>query len=287
MNDGETFTPIQSGKYSFVVKRNIQRYNGTIINHTYMIGGDYTKCVNISYKYKNNKVVEAYIPHLLYEPECAIHSTLERGDGVVQMIKAIIQHAYKEVPSITLFKFDDMSKIDCVPKDLSKPPERKVIKPVNLAYFSIIYNGKTWYELRFNAEMIDKDKYNTYRERLLFLTDPSQKPPFERFLEIAQPPLEQVDMLKLLYDSDDATTYREFFNGIPKNKRCDILYSWLTTFMKYYIGDVYNETNWVIDVETMNRPSVGSGGGYTRKNSAKRRSPKKYRLYTYKDIQSL
>lgn len=278
-------TTISGEKYTFNVKRSIQAYGDRILGRTYSIGGDYASCITISYKYKNNTPIEASLPHLLYEPECSVGSTLERGGGSELMIKTAIRHAHSEIPSISEFKFDDMSKIDCLPKDMSIPPERKPIKPLNLAYFSIAYHGKTWYELRFNAEMLDKKRYANYRDSLSFLTDSMAKPTFERFLEIAQPPVEQIEILKPLYEN--AETYRDFFNAIPKAKRCDMLYHWLSTFMRYSIGSVYSEMGWQINVDTMDK-HLSSGGGYTRKRG-RRQSQKKtqYRIYDYKEIQNL
>jgi hypothetical protein len=283
MEDVEDYSVVKASSYSFNIKRSIRSYNGSILMHTYTLGGDYDKCVTISYKYKNNIPVEATIPHLLYEPECSIGSTLERGGGSEIMIKTFLRHAHGEVPTINYFKFDDMSKIDCLPKNMSKSPVRKLEKPVNLAFFSIAYHGHTWYELRFNAEMINKEQYKKYRDSLSFLTEPEKKVTFERFLEIAQPPLEQISVLEPLYNSTE--TYRDFFNSIPKRNRCDLLYHWLTTFMKSYIGDIYTETNWVINVNTMDS-NLSRGGGYTRRR--RRGGPKqKYLLYEYKDFHSL
>jgi hypothetical protein len=279
----ETYSIVKGGKYTFRVKRTIQSYGDKIIGRTYRIGGDYEKCVTVSYKYKDNIPIEASIPHLLYEPECSIGSTLERGGGSEIMIKTLLRHAYSEIPSLPFFVFDDMSKIDCLPKDIAKPPERKILRPLNLAYFSIAYHGKTWYEMRFNAEMKDKERYVKYRDRLQFLTNPADKPDFERFLEIAQPPDEQIEMLQSLYKETE--TYRDFFNAIPKEKRCNMLYYWLTTFMKYYIGDVYTENDWVMNVNTFdNTPSLG--GGYTRRKRTRRVRKQMYRLYDYKESHS-
>lgn len=278
-------TTISGGNYTFVVKRSIQSYGDTLLGRTYVLGGDYTKCITISYKYNNNTPIEASLPHLLYEPECSVGSTLERGGGSEVMIKTAIRYAHSEIPSVSVFSFDDMSKIDCLPKDLSIPPERKLLRPLNLAYFSIAYHDKTWYELRFNAEMIDKKKYTAYRSSLSFLTDSDAKPSFERFLQIAQPPVDQIETLKPLYEG--AETYRDFFNAIPKAKRYDMLYYWLSTFMKHYIGRVYNEMNWQMDISTMDK-HLSRSGGYTRRHKrGQSRKKIQYRLYDYKETHNL
>jgi len=147
-----TVNTITVGKYIFKVKKSILKYGDRIISHTYTFGGDYEDCINISYKYdQTNKPISVSIPHLLYEPECTIGQSLEKGGGTEQLIKSAVQYCYKENPSLSRFEFDDMSHIDCVEKDLTKSPPRKPIQPVNLAFFSIAYHGKTWYESRFQA----------------------------------------------------------------------------------------------------------------------------------------
>lgn len=279
----ETYSILKGNKYEFGVRQSTQMYGNTIIGRTFTIGGDYEKCVTVSYKYKNNMPIQAFIPYLLYEPECSIDSTLERGGGSEIMIKTLLKHAYSEIPSISIFLFDDMSKIDCISKDLTKSPERKIQKPLNLAFFSIAYYSKTWYELHFNAVMNDLEQYKKYRERLDFLTNPEEKPEFQHFLEIAQPPIDQIEMLKSMYETTE--TYRDFFNAIPKVKRCDILYSWLTNFMKYYIGDIYTESNWMISIDTLDK-RVSLGGGYTRKLRNKKVRKQMYRIYDYKEYHS-
>ena len=273
---------IKKGKSTFKIKKNIQEFRERILIHTYKIGGDYDDCVNISYIYdNNNKPMKAKIPHLLYEPECSIGSNLNRGGGTELMIKTIIEYAHKDVPSINIFEFTDNSHIDCIEKDLSKSPSRKAIRPLNLAFFSIAYHDYTWYELRFNAEMIDNIKYKNYRKKVSFLTEPKMKPEFSDFLKIIKgsiESIEQISYLEKLYSKSE--TYRDFFEAIPKSKRCDILFSWLTTFMKYYIGDYFSDKDWFIDVNTMNIPKKNNMDGGTYKNM-------NYRIYSYNNRQNL
>lgn len=213
------------------------------------------------------------LPHLLYEPECAIGSFLEKGSGSELMIKTSIRYAYNDVKTITKFEFDDDSHIDCIEKDMSKRPPRKAIKPLNLAYFYIAYHGKTWYEARFNAKMMDAEKYRRYRQSLAFLTDPSKKPPFLEFLQIISS-IENIELLEKYYSK--ATTYREFFENIPKVRRCDVLYPWLNTFMKHYIGSAFDDKGWYIDATIMDSEATQVGGCIS--------SRLKYRIFSYKKM---
>jgi hypothetical protein len=271
---------VQSGKYQFKITRNILLRDEIIIVHTYKVGGDYTDCVNISYFYKNNKPYKVAIPHLLYEPECAISTTLEQGGGSEIMIKIAIRYAYNEVKSLPNFEFQDSSHIDCIDKDLTKVPPRKTLKPLNLAYFYIAYHGMTWYEARFNAEMKDKIRYKLYRERLEFLVNPVEKPTYEKFRGIIGSTIDSVDLdkyLEKLYNK--ANTYREFFEAIPKSKRCDVLYPWLNTFIEHYIGDVYSVKDWLINVHTMDNKKSTVGGSLKKGRN--------YRIFSYIKMHSL
>jgi len=270
---------IKSGKYKFNVTRNIQIYRDRILIHTYKVGGDFSDCVNISYLYEDNKPVRVKILHLLYEPECSVGSTLDSGGGTELMIKAAINYAYNDVKTLSNFEFEDNSHIDCVVKKLNNPLPRKILKPLNLAYFYIAYHGLTWYEARFNAEMIDKTKYKLYKERLKFLTDVSEKISYEKFLSMVGSTFDSVETaayLEKLYNK--AATYREFFENIPKSKRCDILYPWLNTFMENYIGSVFDVKGWVINADAMNG-TVLSGGSLGKGGN--------YRIFSYRKIQNV
>jgi hypothetical protein len=261
---------IKSGKYKFKVTRNIQMYRDQILIHTYKVGGDFSDCVNISYFYEDNKPVRVTV-YLLYEPECFVGSTLDSGGGTELMIKAAINHAYNDVKTLSNFEFEDNSHIDCV--------ENGVFKPLNLPYFYIAYHGLTWYEARFNAEMIDKTKYKMYKERLKFLTDVSEKVSYEKFLSMVGSTfdsLETATYLEKLYNK--AATYREFFENIPKSKRYDILYPWLNTFMENYIGSVFDVKGWVINADAMDT-TVLSGGSLTKGGN--------YRIFSYRKIHTV
>jgi len=267
---------VKSGKYQFKIKCNIETFRDQILIHTYKVGGDLSDCVNISYFYKDNKPIKVKIPHILYEPECSVGTTLETGGGTEIMIKTAIRYAYNEVDTLSNFEFEDNSHIDCIGKTMSDSAPRKTIRPLNLAYFYIAYHGMTWYEARFNAEMADKVKYKIYKEKLKFLTNPVEKMPYEKFISMIGSSFDSVETalyLEKLYNK--AQTYREFFEAIPKSKRCDILYSWLNTFMEKYIGSVYSHSGWIINVNTMDNPKNMVGG-----------SLKNVRIFTYKKIQN-
>ena len=267
---------IKIGKYTFKVTESKLVFGDRIINHSFKIGGEYDNCISVSYIYQNNIPVAAKIPHALYEPECSLTDTpLEKGHGTILMLKGLLKHVYKKIPVINTFEFDDMSHIDCIEKDMKKTIPRKPSKPLNLAYFSIAYNSETWYEKYFNATMINKEKYNRYKASLDFLTDENKKESFIRFLEISRPQSNQIEYLESFYNK--TKTYREFFNAIPKDKRCDMLYGWITTFMEYYLKE-FDTNKWEIDIR-----NIMSGGSRKPKRKSKNITLKN-RIILYRDM---
>ena len=279
-----TIEYVNKDAYNFKIKKTIYYYDDKIINLTIKLGKDYDDdddCMNISYKYINGNVISANIPHLLYEPECALKKTLEKGLDIEIMIKTCLEYAYKNNPTISKFEFDDMSHIDCIDEinQLLKPP-RKQIKPLNLAFLYIAYHSMTWYENKFNAQMKDPTKYKKYRESLFFLIDEKSKVEYSTFLSICS--ITDTNMqLYLKNKYINAKTYRDFFNNIPKKERCDILYNWLNNFMTHYIGNTFSTNNWIIDMQNINKRQIG---GVNNKNKC---LPKNYYIFNYKKIHIL
>lgn len=260
-------TTVISGNYNFLITDvSTPNREGNIGTRSFSIGGTYEDCINISYLYCDNEPISAKITTVDYEPECALNMNLEKGGGTVIMLKTLLYHAFKEIPSISLFDFDDMSNIDCIEKDMSKDPPRKSLKPLSLAYLYIANYSYTWYEKNFDARMANDSMYTNYRNEIGFLIDPSKKVDFTFFTDIckmnatttrlsahAKAELSkeinnQIDELKPLYES--SKTYQEFFHKIPIQHRCKILFPWLDTFMNYYLRRVYNTNNWIIDINS-------------------------------------
>jgi len=198
------------------------------------------------------------------------------------MIRTAIKYAYNDVGTIPIFEFDDDSHIDCFEKDMSTDAPRKPIKPLNLAYFYIAYHDKTWYEARFNAKMVNKEKYIRYRKSIEFLKEPSKKVGFIDFLQIIGQSLDSLDKIEYLEKLYNKTeTYRDFFEAIPKKKRCEILYGWLNTFMNHYIGSVFSDRGWYIDVNHMNTNINSQIGGSSFSNNLK------YRIFSYNKLSTV
>jgi hypothetical protein len=241
--------------------------------YTVKIGGDkYNDCINISISLSDNIVTDAKIAHIQSEPECGFGSILDNGD-TVNFIKSSLQFCKYYFPSLKILIFDDMSNIDCGTSKNLKPP-RHPEKPFSLAYLSIAKYGKTWYEDKFGAKMIDQSDYSKYREATNILKQPISMD-FYDFVKKAQCTDEQSTILKKYYDP--AISWNEFFNRIPKNLQCFSLYGWLGPFIHNLLKNTYDVMNWYIDIDLMVSTKFEMIGGMKRKTRRNRKNALKFR----------
>jgi len=260
----ETETIVKSGKYKFRIVDKITKYEERIIGRNLKIGGNYADCVNISISYSGDTPISAYIPILVYDEECSIETPLDRGGGSVVMIKELLIYVKQKIPEITSVNCENAYDIY---KYLGTKKKGTQIKPIPLYFFSILFNGKTWYEKHFNARLKQDRAHKAYRSKVEQMLT-MQKPSFDIFLQIINPPLKNIPELKKYYETHN--TYGDFFHAIPIQDRCELVRDWITTFMQYYIGDVFSNNNWLIPINSF----VG-GSKQTKKNKSK------YRIIRY------
>ena len=264
---------IKVGKYSFTIKDNcIFNTEGKIYGRNFQIGGNYADCVNVSILYdREGNPISAKIPTLVYDEECSLGAPLDRGEGTVILIKTLLRYIKNKIPTINEFVFEDKSNIECGTDDEKYQKRRRkrgtYAVPIVLYYFSIAFNGETWYEKHFNAYQKDVLTHSAYKIRIMeMLHNIAIKMQFNDFLLLSQPQRRNVEELKILYEK--AQTYGTFFNSIAKKDRCRLVRDWLPTFMDHYLKGVFKNTDWVIDVRKMDvRINADKQGGrVTRKN---------------------
>ena len=124
------------------------------------------------------------------------------------------------------------------------------IIPIPLYYFSIAFNGITWYEKHFNARIEDPEKHNLYREKvdeLLYSGELKQKTSFIEFLRVSRPTvIEIIHELESYYETSN--TFNEFFQSIPSKDRIRLVHDWIKNFMMYHLKDVFSNKDWIIEV---------------------------------------
>jgi hypothetical protein len=250
MNGNEpTKTIVKVGKYKFQITDNTLFARGEIYCRNIKIGSlDYSDCVNVSIAYDDDKPTTAYIPYVLHDPERSIDIPLDRGSGSIIMIKTVLDYIHKNLPTITEINFEDNSYIEI---------QKKGVYPIPLYFFSIAFNGETWYEKNFNARQKDLNKHSMYRAKIIdVLYSDKTKPDFMTFIKQAQPPMELLDELEKYYTS--STTLGQFFQSIPKSDRCRLVRDWIDVFMSYYLSDVFDNKNWIIELSNEIKYSGGN-----------------------------
>ena len=261
------------GKYRFIIKDNTLLLREKIYSRTVKIGGNYQDCVSVSIKFNDeNQPESAYIPHIMYDPDCSVDIKLDRGEGSIIMIKTLFDYIHKEIPTISEINFEDKSNIECATdEEISKGSRfRKKgtnVYPIPLYYFSIAFNGKTWYEKHFNARQKDKDKHIAYKEKVSYVLNSKElktNTSFFQFLQMSRPSIEFIEELEKYFNASD--TFGELFQMIPKDDRCRIVRDWISIFMEHHLKDVFDNKNWIIEI-----PITIKGG---KRNTKKYYCPK-------------
>ena len=258
---------------------NIKKYfitynhNTYIVQHTtsniydkeynsFKIGQNYDNYINISVINQNT----ADISHIKYEPECGLKTLLTRGADTVEMITLSLQIVKNKVPAVRYYQFDDMSNIECHELLNTKPP-RNSVKPIPLNALYIVLHGKTWYEHYFNARMRDANKYKIYRDKISKLYSEFDS----KILADIIRDIEIINRLAVYFKTD--ISWIEFFNLIPHNKRCIVLYGWLNNFIKIFLEDTFFSNNWIIDIDKIKQIPITitqSGGGKIKPHNNKK-----------------
>ena len=280
--DGSKTIMVTSGQYNFQIIDNtlFSRDKTEIYSRNFKIGGTYPDCVNISVIYENNTPVDACMPNLFSDPECSFIQLLDKGDGTIRMIKTLLTYVYTQLPTLACVKFDDKSSIERATKEELKKGSRfrkrgTYVKPIPLYYFSILFNGQTWYEKHFNAKQKDDVRHQLYRTRVDdFLNSKEFKTNmgFDKFVSLFDKREEEMSVLYQYYKSSN--TFYEFFRAIPIDDRCRLVGPWIEQFTKIILKDVFYNENWIITL-----PLEMNGG-----NKIKTRNNKSIKYYCPKGV---
>lgn len=194
------------------------------------------EAVNLGISYKDDTPVSARIlPSYPEDPP------LDNEVGLVAMFDALLNHIHDKIPEIREVEFEDNTSIEC--GENARIP---------LHYFSIAFNGKTWYEYWFNARQKNLESYNKYKRAvnvLLNSLNTKTEMSFFRFLEISNPPMEIIEELEMYYER--SITFGRFFKSIPVEDRCRLVGGWIGEFMKLGLADAFDTREWVIGLFDM------------------------------------
>lgn len=299
----------ESSKDTILFSTHVHTFRAQVVEEPYhysvKIGGkEFVGCVELFvYKPESPFGTASRLAQIYSEPECWYN--LEKKGNIVDLIKGSLQLC-QMLFGVNVFYFNDTSNIECGIGFDTKTPPRKIDKPFSLAHLSIALRGKTWYETHFNAFIKDTDKRELYNESLKNLNH-AQKHDFETFAAINFLTRSQYDYLKPIYET--STSWREFFNRIPKQKQCEALYNWLSDYIdkhilhfqptKYewciFLGnmsigmyetkEIYPKmirTDLFIEMDTLHTRRFGGGGGTRHKSKKHKRSTThKQKIFVY------
>jgi hypothetical protein len=232
----ETIT-INVGKYRFEIIDETFYLGDQIYSRIFKIWGNVLDYVHISIRYDKNQPVSARIN--FGEFNVCISDVLLERKKYITMVKTLLSVFHIKIPTITELSFDDHSNIECTTN----------VYPVSLFYFSVAFNGETWYENIFNARQKDVNKHTKYKEKinkLLYLEEEKTNTHFIRFLQISCPPGELFDELEKYYIV--SKTFGDFFTSIPEIDRCRLVGDWISNFMRYFLKEVFSYNDWIIEL---------------------------------------
>ena len=248
MNENKT-TTVTSGPYTFQITDNtlLSRTNTEIYGRKFKIGSTYPDWVEISIINENNNPLDARMRFLHNTgQECS-----NSNGHMYNMIKTLLDYVYVHVPTLTHIIFDDKIHIEYAGNAEAeyKPPLQPTlhVDPIPLYYFSIVFNGQTWYEKYFNAKQNNQVRHEQYRKRVAyFLYDHECKTHirFDRFASLFNK--REEEMVELVEYYNHANNFNDFFQSIPEQHRCRLVGPWIQPFMKYTLSDVFYSEDWII-----------------------------------------
>ncbi len=218
-------THISVSRYKFKIIDNIVRYEGEIFSRNFTIKTKNSNPISIVINYNNSEYSNArMLPNI--HCECKFF---------IIAVKTLLHYINQTIPNIEYVLVDDWSHINLTP----------------LYFFSMAFNGITWYEKHFNAKQNDHIKHAKYRETLdllLYSEEYKANMSFINFLHISTPPLEIAKELESYYNN--AKTIEKFFHSIPKKDRYRLVKDWINTFMRNELQDSFENRNWIMPIQT-------------------------------------
>jgi len=249
MNENK-ITTVTSGPYTFQITDNtlFSRTNNEMYGRNFTIGRTYQDCVQISIITENNENIDASMRILRNDGQ---EWSVSNG-YMYNMIKTLLHYVHIQLPTLTHINFHDKSHIECAANDEDNKDHNDTQNslhddPIPLYYFSIVFNGQTWYEYYFNATQNNQVRHGQYRTRIAeFLYDHEYKThiQFGRFVSLFNKREEEMNELVEYYNH--ANSFNEFFQSIPEQDRCRLVGPWIQQFMKYILKDVFYSDGWII-----------------------------------------
>lgn len=165
-----------------------------------------------------------------------------------ELLDSILFFINSQFPSITTMSLNDASYIPCI---------RESKDTLDLLIYSIALYKSTWYEMKLNAYIKPKEKYDMYRKQVELYGSKETKGLLD-FIDIYKLILHSSEFTKNIFDKNyeefenlfkKSETLPDFFKAISKkiqrNEKCRFFKDWLERFITSYI---HIERSWYFDL---------------------------------------
>jgi hypothetical protein len=234
------------GEFKVIINKRHDRNNKNKILEYYLnIGGNEDMCVNMTIPTDpSNKSI--FLSWAETTKKCTLDSLKIKGNSTQIMLQLAITIAREISPHVTEIILEDMSHFYCLTPD-------GPIK-THLPSFYIAFYGKTWYEDKFGAVMIDSQCYEKYKKCLRNFYDPTYKKDYFNFVN-----KDLQIMLEPLYDN--SYCWKDFFDQISeiyKENKCGIIYPWVKNAMRILFDGqrLWDVVEWKIPINDKNTPKI-------------------------------
>lgn len=249
-------------RFTPLFDRNTNEPVSYIIN----LGSKEKFCIQLSIPSKESKSTEGHLLWVEANEDCSLEKFIKSSISK-HMVLLGLTLSRNINPNITKILLEDTSSFNC-----KLPNNTKIQVPMKA--FHIAFHNATWYEYYFGAKLQhDHEKYKKLKENIY---KSENKPKTFNFINE-----ELQEELEPLYKT--SRNWHEFFQAISKqygDKKCGMVYPWITSAMSDIAGYYIHDTRWYMDLtshEVQNKtpmiqyklnnivPKI-QGGGIKRKN---------------------
>lgn len=253
---------IKTDNYEFIIKIIKSTYD-FFHSFTFRVGEKSKPCLElyVQLPVKTDEIEEHYTIALLNNIDALIDCSttdinenyLRKHSFGLELLLTIDDLLKRHFPHIRSVKLYDASYMPC---------NRAYGDTLDLLSYSIALYGKTWYEIKRNAYIVNPSKRNIYNRKIAQYTSKEFKASIsaETFLNsnifrsIHVSNHGTYEFFKTNYDQiinlyKNAQTFPDFFKAlrdiIPETQRCQIFKTWLQSFIETH---VYVDRNWQYDL---------------------------------------
>ncbi len=236
------------------------------------------KCVHFGFDVDDEN---PNIDGLGYDRDCVVQTAvtrahLEHTSGTLIMLKTAIWFLYHLYPNMGDVWFKDASHITCKANNIGGQPAR-----VHLYQFYLVKHGKTWYQKKLGAMLIEPSATDDVKAFLRYIRDPRAKKDFDAFCAEYIPvgvfgPKRRgalLQMFRNVYSTH--RTYHGFFKELADDYDCAVFDTWLNIFFVKHCRVPFENYLWRIPrgevaddyanasiINSQNTRFMGGGGVY-------------------------